>query len=260
MAISEPTYHPGSDGNPDNDTDPVGGSIDTETDLDVDSMIARPLLGSAEVVLRGVGYRRGVSGTLWRSARFANLAAGKPPTAAGVPRLQSTSPADGGRCWLAYQHGGQWISEGQEIQLGGLSPVNGLVTMDADTDWMLIYQLGVPEGDVSLYVNDERIGMLRGGVGGTYSCSTLFELAVAEAQGDPVACADRLTDPTGVGAFSLATWWPGGDASIVIPGEDLAGGASIGFALRARFPAGITRPWGGQLQHAVSLLGDPVEE
>lgn len=261
MAITDPTYHAGTDGNPDNDVDPVGGDIDDGSELDEDTpntLIYKPKISDVENTYRGVAYRLGQAGTNWQAGKLTNRAGCNPPSSSGFARLVSTSAADTGKAWLAYKHGDEWQTE--EIQMAGLTPVTGLVSLDEDTDLVLIYEPGIPAGDIHLSVNDEKLAVNYGGAKGNIGVSTLCEIAVATAQDAAISCDDRLHDPgSGVGSFSRATWWIGQDNRLAIPGDDLEEDHYFGYCVRARFPAGMPKPYGGYLPFDADLMGDPIE-
>ncbi len=264
MATTEPKTRPGVDGNPDNDSDPVGGDMDGGVELtnpvSANAIIYKPKLSDVDNVYRGIIYKEGQSGTKWQSAKFTLRSGCNPPSSSGFPSIFSTRSEDTGKVWICYKHGGEW-SPGEEIQLAGLTPVTGLVTIDEDSDIVLIYEPGVPTGDLHLSVNSEKLGVCYGGANGVRGINTLGELAVGDSVNNGISCSNRREDPGGgIGSFSRATWWVGQDNAIPIPGDDLYGGDYIGCVVRVRFPGGMTRPYGGALAVMVDLLGDAVED
>lgn len=263
MLDTDLKYYTGVDGNPDNNSAPVGGDIDTGTALTEDDLLIQDLtILDTEELYRGVGYRKNESSDTLEGAKYSNRAGGNPPSSSGLPTLKSSSNEDTGKCWMVYRHGGSFIPGGLEITLNGVTPVSGLVTMDEDTDFILEYELGIPKGDISLEVNGEKLAVVWGNPTasrpGTFQANTLFDLAVADAQDQAISCSDRKTDPGDVGAFSRATRWPGQDNGIAIPGTDLEPDKFVGYCLRARVPEALPKPPSNDLLYDVNLSGNPV--
>jgi hypothetical protein len=232
--------------------------------MDANNVINGVVIANSEELYRGIVYRKNESTGTLEGAKLANRAGGNPPSTSGLPVLKSSSNEDTGKCWLGYQHGGSWIPGGVEITLNGVTPVSGLVTMDASTDFIFEYELGIPKGDIALEVNGEKLAIIWGDPTGaqarpgTFQANTLFELAVADAQDQAVSCDDRKTDPADVGAFSRATRWAGQDNAIAIPGADLGPGKFVGYCLRLRTPASVLTPPSSQLQYDIDMPGNPV--
>lgn len=257
-------YYAGTNGNPTTDAAAVGGAIDTGAPLNeatANNLIHSPVQSASDQSFRGIAYRKNESGGTLNAARFRNRCAGNPPAAQGVAQLSSTSSADTGKCWLAYKHSGAWILVGEEIQMAGTAPVNGLVTIDANSDFVLIYLPGVPSGDITMTVAGEKVAHLYGSLGGNgnFCATSLFQVALATAQDATISASNRLNDPaSGIGAFSRASFWPGLDNSLAVPGTNLGAGKWIGYCAKLLIPAGMPKPPNGQLQADFDLFGDPV--
>jgi len=191
-------------------------------------------------------------------AKFANLCGGIAPAAPGLISAYSTSSADNGALKLAYKHGSAWVTSYESLTLAGLTPVPNLATVAADSDWIAIYNNGVaPTGDIYLTINSVIVGVIYG-TQGCWCASTLYDLALATAQNAAISCSNRLTNPaSGIGSFAAATWWPGADNGLAVPGDDVDAGDFIGYCLRLRWPGGAPATPINLLQASIALIGDP---
>ena len=253
----------GTHGQVDNDSDQIGGDIDTgntRSDGAEDEGLYRPTIGNSDKVLRHIEYRKNEwSGTL-QGMRFFLRTGGKLPGSSGVVGVRSTSGSDVGKVWFAYRHAGDWIPVGEEVTLAGASMVTGLVSWDEGTDWAAVYEPGIPTGDLYISINGEIIGVIFGGADGNFCASSLYQLALADSLNSSIEAENRLSDPSdGVGSWSRAVRWPGTDESLTIPGNDLYAGDHIGYAVKMLVPMGFTKPFGAVLDCDVCPIFDPVE-
>jgi hypothetical protein len=263
LTDSDIRYCFGSDGNPSNDSSAVGGSLVTGTNISdtvLDNLHVNPTIQSTEQTYIGIAGRYNNHGShSWLNAKFQNRCGGITPSSAGLPTLSSTQ-GDTGVVWIAYKHSGVWIT--RQITLAGVVPVLADATMDAGSDWLMIYGTGsVPLGDVSLVVAGQTCGVMYGSAGGarSYCASTLYQIAVATAQNAAISATNRKVSPgslSGVGSWSNATKWTGHDTTVAIPGTDLDAGDSISYAVSLRIPGGLPRPPGGLIQCDFDLIGE----
>lgn len=195
------------------------------------------------------------------NAKITNRTGGNPPASAGALSVWSTSSADNGVLRVGYKHSGAFVTSYESITLAGLTPVPGSVSLDANTPWLAIYGGGTPpQGDIYMSVNGVIIGVIFGTDSGygNFCASTLYEVALATAQNASISCTNRLSNPaSGIGSWSRATWWPGNDSSVAIPGTDLDSGDYIGYVVRLTWPANLPKPPGGQIVCDIDLMGDP---
>ena len=262
---SDLKYYGGVDGNPTTDTDPVGGAIDTGAELveaTANTLIAQITIAATAKTYYGIAYRKNEAAGDLNAAKIANRCGGNTPGSAGVVTVSSTSASDTGALWIAYKSGSAWIASGESIMLAGLTPVNGLTSVDSGSDWVAIYNSGaVPVGDISISINGTKVGQIYGSAGGNgnFCASTLYQVALATAQNAAISATNRVTVPaSGIGSFANYTYWPGNDSSAAIPSTDLLGGSYIGYCVKLSIPANMTKPPNGQIQCDIDLFGDPV--
>lgn len=262
---SDLKYYAGTDGNPANNTDPVGGAIDTGSEINqatANSLIQAVKIGSSTVSYFGIAYRKNEEGSGGKlvGAKLYLRTGGELPDSAGVVSAVSTSSSDTGALWVAYKHGSSWIAAGESITMNGLSTVTGLVTVDSGSDWVAIYNSGaVPVGDISIYINSVKVGVIYGSAGGNgnFCASTLYTLALASSKNADISADDRLTSPaSGIGSFVRATYWPGNDSAVAIPGTDLEDGDYVGYCLKLTVPGNMTKPPLGKIVGDVGFVGD----
>lgn len=266
MTDSEILYCFGADGNPDNDSDPVGGTLDSGTDVvdtDADILHRNPVVRSTDQSWLGIAGRYNSSATgTWADAYFHNRCGGIRPSSSAIPYLYSNQN-DTGTVWLAYKHAGNWTT--RLVTLAGPTPIPADASMDANSPWLWLHGTGeVPLGDLVLTVNGETVGVMAGSANGgrSFCCSTFYRLAVATAQDLTLSAANRRIDPADladVGAWSTATKWAGHDTTIALPGASLGPLASISYAVVLEIPGGCPRPPGGLIQFDLDLQGDPQE-
>lgn len=257
-------YYPGASGTPTDDTSAIGGAIATGTEIvegTVNTLIHTVTISGSAVDYYGVAYRKNeATGTLNTGKCYLRTGGNVAPSA-GVVTVVSTSASDVSNLWIAYKSGSSWISAGETITLAGLTPVNGLTTVDSGSDWVAIYNSGaVPVGDITIKINSVQVGMIYGSAGGNgnYCASTLYTLALASSASSTLSAANRLTAPGSIGSFTAATYWPGNDSSVAIPGTNLATTAYFGYVVKLSVPANMTKPPAGQICCDVALIGDPV--
>lgn len=261
---SDLKYYDGADANPANNTDPLGGAIDTGSEVNeatANTLIQTVTIGSSDISYRGVVYRKNTAAGSLDDAFVYLRTGGELPGSAGVVSAVSTSAADTGSLWIAYKSGGNWIAAGETITMTGLSTATGLTSVDSGSDWLAIYASGTPPtGDISIFINSVKVGVIYGTAGGNanYCASTLYQIAVATAQNTALSSANRLTDPTGIGSYARATYWPGNDSSVAIPGTDLGASDYFGYVVKLKIPGGMTKPPNGEICCDVALIGDPV--
>lgn len=220
---------------PTNDTDPLGGAIQdggAELDPEVAGNLWSTLsIGASDVSYYSVHYRKAIntsSGSL-QQARFYNRASCKLNTGAGVASIQSNKSTEDITVRAVGKVGGEWNTE--ELDVVGSSIVLGSTIWDANTVYRWECTAGTPIGLLSCSVNGELVGIIYGtsddpddGNSETISCymiSAETQWALADAINENRDSADRLTAPADLTAFSRATYWSGGDASISVPGGEL---------------------------------------
>jgi len=261
---SDLKYYGGADGNPASNSAAVGGAISTGSELNqatANTLIQTVTIGSSDVSYRGIAYRKNeAAGSLDGAAVYLRTG-GELPASAGVVSAVSTSASDTGSLWIAYKSGGNWIAAGETITMTGLSTATGLTSVDSGSDWVAIYASGTaPTGDISIYINSVKVGVIYGTAGGNanYCASTLYQVALASAQNTTLSASNRLSDPGSIGSYSRATYWPGNDSSVAVPGADLGASDYIGYVVKLKVPGGMTKPPNGEICCDVALIGDPV--
>lgn len=225
---SDLKYRFGADANPTNDTDPVGGAIDTGTDQDQTvsgNLIYSVAVQSSNQTYYGIAARQNKHATDdFESVSVANRYGGNPPTSGGVAiDVYSTSASDTSNLLLVFKSSSAWVSN--TVQMTGTSHAISSNQIDANSDWYAVYNNGaVPVGDIYITVNGEIVGVIYGSASSgsvaakqSYMTTTLYKIALATAQNTSLSSANRKTAPTGIGSFSRATYWPGNDSSIAVP-------------------------------------------
>lgn len=257
-------YYGGSSGNPADDTSAVGGAIDTGAELvqaTAGTLLQAVRIGSSDVSYRAIAYRKNEAAGTLEDAKFYLRTGGNTPGSAGVVSASSTSASDTGALWIAYKTASAWLAAGESITMAGLSTVTGLTSVDSGSEWVAVYNSGaVPVGDISIFINAVKVGVIYGSAGGNgnFMASTLYKLAVASTLSTTLSATNRLADPTGIGSYSSATYWPGNDSSIAIPSTDLAASAYVGYVIKLLVPGGMTKPPTGQIVCDVALIGNDV--
>ncbi len=248
-------YYKGANAAPTNNTDPIGGAIDTGAELDpeVSSNLWSTLsIGSSNVSYYSVHYRKAInvtSGSL-QQARFYNRASCKTNTGSGVASIQSNKTTEDITVRVVGKVGGAWDTE--EIDVVGSSLVLGSTVWDAGTVYRWECTAGTPVGLLSCSVNGELVGVIYGtsddpddGDTESISCymiSAETQWALADAINSTRSAANRLTAPTSLTSFSRATYWSGGDASISVPGSVLNINDYIAVVGRLDVIANIPQP------------------
>lgn len=264
---SDLKYYNGADPTPNDDTDNLGGAIDTSPELDQtdeDLLIADisiPASGG-NISYYGVAYRKNESTGDLLSARLAIRTGMKFNTGAGAAQLVSTSASDVGDVVLTGKVSGVWTQE--TVTLTGTTPVVSSNTWDASGLYRVDYNQ-IPVGNVTVSVAAQTVGVLwktvtRSSVTilGTIMCTVEFALAVCTAKDTTLSSTDRLTAPGSISAFSQATRWSGSDTSIAVPSGSLLNGEWIGYTIRLIAYEDIFPTVGGDLICDVELVGTPI--
>lgn len=199
---------------PQNDDDPVGGGIDVASPISSGALgfvPAQPIPAAGEgdlewhypevhLVENGSGIAVPAPGWYIMNGLFR-------PTAAGAFTIVSDDPDDEGLVRLTFinDNTGDWDID--EIQLQGTTPVNGLITAQAETH---VYAEAVTSaGAIELSLGNRFIsngGTLGKMLAGTSTSDSLHRLAIALVVNSTYEAANRLTDPhvddpAAVGAF-----------------------------------------------------------
>lgn len=255
---SDLTYY--LDGNPTNNTNPLGGSFSGSpvSEGGLNALIYKPVFSTSLNKYHGVASRKNTASGTLQSARLFNRTGGVKPATSGTFRASSSSGSDTGKLWVCFLSGAAWYTG--ELTLNGTSWVNALSIPDAATHWIAVYQPGIPAGDITIQIDSDTVGVINSDADGfgNSQANTLYRLAVATALDTPIGSADRLTAPsTGIGSFSDAALIPGTDNSIALP-ADLGANERIAYCVELTIPANCPRPFGGQIVCDIDLIGDPV--
>lgn len=257
-------YYLGANGAPTNDTDPIGGAIDTGTPLNeanLDIVIkALSVPTTANEVYRGIAYRKNEhASSNWANAKFCNRAGALLNSVSGVASVVSTNPADTGVVKVVGKESTVWAPE--SLTAGGLTTVYGSTVFDALSVYRWEYSVGgvptVPQGNVSCAIDGNLVAVIFGGAYGNVMASAEAELAVATAKDATISATNRKSDPSsGITSFSRAVRWTGNDQSIAVPGNILEFGKWIGFCIRLTAVANIPQPIGGAVVVDIDLIGN----
>lgn len=216
------------DGNPDNNTDPLGGATDAALDPDTPSNLWKTLsIGSSNVSVYSVHVRKQVNVTSGQliNARFYNRAGAIKNTSAGVASIASNKANEDCTVRVVGKVGGNWDYE--DIDVLGLTISVGTKTWDANSVLRWVVLEGYPVGILGCSVAGEVVGVIYGTSDdpqdgnpesiACYMCSAETTWALATSKNTAIGSANRLTAPTGIGSFEHATIWDGEDASIAVP-------------------------------------------
>lgn len=257
-------YYLGANGAPTNDTDPIGGAIDTGTPLNeasLDIVIkALSVPTSANEVYRGIAYRKNEhASSNWAGAKFCNRAGALLNTVSGVASIVSTNPADTGSVRVVGKKSSVWAPE--TLVAAGPTTVYGSTIFDTSSVYRWEYTVGgvpaVPQGNLTCAIDGVIYAVIYGGAQGNVMASAESELAVATAKDATISATNRKTDPaSGISAFSRAVKWTGSDQSIAVPGNVLEFGKWIGYCIRLTAVANIPQPIGGAVVVDIDLLGN----
>lgn len=266
---SDIKYRGGSDGAPANNSDPYGGAIETGIDLNENTpgillqTIPRP--SGADADYYGAGYRENTHASSdWTDAAYTLRNGALLPSGSGVASVVSSSASDVGTMRVTGKVGGAWTQE--DIVLNGTTTVFGTEIWDTGEVWRWEYINGgspaFPTGNVTCAVDDEVVSVMYGGTYPNNQNTAEWEIAVATAVDSAVGGTNRLTAPTGVGAFSRAVKWSGAgavDQSLPIPGGgDLIHGHYCGYAVHFIGKDDIPAPLSGYVFPDVNLPGVPT--
>ena len=260
-------YYRGANTAPTNDVDPLGGAIYTtsELDQDVSSNLWANVSISPDTNLTyySTHYRRNTSTGNLANARFYNRAGCLKNSNSGIATITSTASSESISIRVAGKVGGNWDTE--TLVVTGTTPSLGTKTWDVDTVVRWEAVSGTPVGNLSCSVNSELVGIIYGtnddpvdGNTDSISCymiSAETTWAVATALNTTVSSANRLTAPSGIGSFSLATYWTGDDASINVPTGNLDADDYIGIVGKLDLLTNVPQPLRNFLVMVV-MLGD----
>lgn len=273
MPFNSTTFkmHPITGGNPDNDTDALGGTLNTgaEWTAGVDFFFEAAAIPAASETVRyglaGWAVASGVSETL--TSPKMSLRSGMEKNASqGQLGAVSTYGSDTGTLRILCSVGGSY--QIVELELAGTTTVYTTEVIEAESILWVEYIVGssatVPTGNITLSVAAQTIGVMFGTSSGhgVYQLNSLMELALADALNvaiDWSGTNNRLTEPdTNIGAFSNAVEWDGNVASIALP-ADLTAEDEIQFCVKMTFPADLQLPAAsGNILVKVSVTG--IEE
>lgn len=252
-------YYPGADGTPTNDTDPIGGAIDTGTPLDqtdpnllFDGTPANAE-GGADITHRNVAYLKneeGAGGTCSSGKLYLENGLTLFGSSGTVGLTAGASDA-GKKALLTGVSGG---AVDQEL----VTLING--TANSATSWdngehlriELLQSDGVTPTTAAAPITVARGSNLGVIPAGRYQATTEYELAAASAKNTTLSAANRLANPTGITAFSRAIKIDGTDASIATP-TPIADGDYFGYVLRKTLPNGFVPPLLGYVDIKVAF-------
>lgn len=262
-----------ANGAPANDTDPIGGAVDTEWSEGTSLLVAtvrRDADGGSDQTYYGAAAKvidDAATGDLANPA-IVNRCAAVPNLAAGVAIVVSTSPLDAGTVRITGKVDGEWDQD--DLVANGATPVGGALMWDADefyaAEYLVASAPAKPVGNVSISIDGQVVAVIYGtgtpagsdlGNGNTQA-NTLWALAVATAKNTAITWGtnNRRTAPTGaVGSFSRAQKWSGNDGSIALA-ADLEAEDYHQYCARLTVPAGIPIPVSGKFSIDVGLIGE----
>lgn len=262
-------YRPGADGNPGNDTSPVGGAIDTGTEYDPNNagnLYSGISIGSSDKTVYSIHYRRqeGSGGGSMQNARFYNRAGAKVNTGAGSATITSNKSTEDIQIRVVGKVSGAWDTE--VLTVSGTTPAVGSKVWDAGSvrRWESV-DGSTPVGLLTCAVNGETVGIIYGtsadpqdGDPESLSCymiSAEVTWALATAINTNLNSSNRITAPTGIGSFEEALWWSSNDAAISVPGATLTDDDYIGVVGKLQILGDIPQPLHDFLIKGV-ILGD----
>lgn len=257
-------FHPGTHGTPQDDTSPIGGSIDLGTDLDQDDdnlLISDPPITSEDDTFYGIGNFTNEDTQKLSNARVANRNAMKLNSFVGIAQAVSTSNLDVGDLLLVGKLSGNWVE--RVISLNGKNPVFGDTNWDALSVYRCEYLISDvptnPNGNLTLAIGGETVTIMFGGVNGISLCSAEYRVAIATSKDVGLESDNRKTAPTGIGSFSRALKFPGSDESLVIPDGELLPGETISWVIEMVAKGNIPRPKNIWTSPYIGLVGNPED-
>lgn len=258
----------GSNPTPTNDTDPIGGAINTSTGLinpaTIGSLFSDLKIPASDTNYYSAFYIRfehSAAGSL-QSARIANRAGARPNTSSGTASVISTSTSDTGIIRVVGKISGSWDYE--DLTLTGTTTVIGSKIWDSGSVVRWESTTGVPVGAITCSVSSYVCAVMYGtgfdptdGLGSIapYMCSAEIQLAPCTAKNTTISSSNRLTAPTTIGSFANATSWTGTDSSISVPSGFFDANDYIGVAVKFTAYANIIPPSSGRIQFMTEALG-----
>lgn len=260
-------YYGCSNPKPTNDTDPLGGAIDTGSELNpgVSNLWSTLSIGASDVSVYSVHYRKAInvtSGSLIY-ARFYNRAGMELNTGSGTASVQSNSVDEDISVRIVGKVSSVWDTE--TLAVSGTTLTVGSKVWDATSVYRAECTAGTPVGLLTVSINGEVVGVIYGTSDdpddgdsesiSTYMISAETQWALATAINTTKSSSNRLTAPSGLTSFSRATYWASDDASINIPGAELDISDYIAVVGRLDIKSGIPQPM-RNFQVMVTVLGD----
>ncbi len=255
---------PLANGTPDNDSDPIGGSVDFAGGPWIpgtDSFFNSAFISASEskTLYNAAAWEldNAVTDTL-TSPKLVQRNGLEPNSSNGVISIRSTSPSDSLTLVVCGDVGG--VTSTEEISAEGTDTVVGSNTFEANSI-VWVEASGTPIGNITVACGSQIIGVMYGtGSGaGVSQLNSLVDLAIATAKNTELSWGsdnNRLTPPDGnVDAFSRATSWSGNDRGIILPAPIVAGDYHQ-FAVRLTLPEGMPLPtYSGSVHIGVMLTG-----
>lgn len=256
---------------PNNDVDPYGGAVNTAISL----AASQPAFVRGLTVLATLQTKYGIAyifldatapGGL-ANAFVYNRAGAQLNTSQGVCEIYSTSGQDEGKVRCVGMVGSAWQTTPEEKTIAGTTSVFTAAQWDALTFWRAEYlnSSGVPTtpfGDVYGAINGQICWVIWGtlsGIGATKIASAEWQMALASAIDTDIEGPDGrdVAPASGIGAFSRATKWNGGDASIAVPGGEIPNQSVVGVTAKLEVPAFIPPSKLGHVPFIPTPFGNP---
>lgn len=276
MTSSDAEDYPLANGTPSNDTDPIGGAVDTgggtltEGSDRIISDVEVQDAGGLDNVYYGAACKQiasAATGT-WESPAIYNRAGSKLNSGAGTVEVVSTSLNDTGTVRVTGKVSGVFTQE--DVTVTGTTIAAGSETFDSGEVWAWEYLVSgaaaKPIGNILCYVNSELVGVIYGtglpaatdNGNGNYQANALHEIAVATAKNTVItwsATNNRVTAPDGnVGSYSRCHRFTGDDSSISLA-SDLVADDYHQYIVKETLPAGLPEPVLGEWVVDVGIIG-----
>lgn len=268
-------FYPGASGTPVNDTDPIGGAITTGGGVIDDSILNIALdtifqIGADEVynALIYVKATHAATGQL-NDARIYNRSGAAKNTSSGTCQYVSTSASDTSSILTLGKVSG--VFDTDLVVLTGTTPVSGTKVWDVSTviRHESLNTAGTsavkPVGNVTVSLSGQILAVLYGtnaNVAGidlaVVWCSNEFQMALGSAINSTRSAANRLTTPASMSAYSNATFWSGGDASIPVPGGVLLNAEYVAIGVQFTAYDGAPIPVSNEIDFFPVLTGTPA--
>lgn len=261
-------YYGSADGNPSNDTDPLGGAIATGTELNPASpsnLWSTLSIGTSSKTVYSIHYRKQENSTSGElvNARFYCRTGAIKNTNAGTASIASNKAGEDCTVRVVGKIGGNWDFE--DIDVLGTTISVGSKIWDANSVLRWVVLEGYPIGILGCSVAGETVGVIYGtsddpvdGNGESiacYMCSAEITWALATSKNTTLSSANRLTAPTGIGSFEPATLWANEDTSIAVPSGVFEIDDEIGICGKLVIEANAPQP-PRDFQVMTALLGD----